>query len=149
LLLTLAVSGLALAGKIAFATDSIQPVNTTSERVAIKGYDTVAYFTDGQPKKGQPEYQFVWRDARWLFASAQHMELFAGDPERYAPQFGGFCAGGVTRGKLVQADPEAWTIVDGKLYLNFDKAVRDQWRQNVAENIDKGNAAWSGQVVGP
>jgi hypothetical protein len=78
LLLALAVSGLALAGKIAFATDSIQPVNTTPERVAIKGYDTVAYFTDGQPKKGQPEYQFVWRDARWLFASAQHKDQVVG-----------------------------------------------------------------------
>jgi hypothetical protein len=149
LLLTLTVLALGLAGKVAFATDGTQPVSTTADRIAIKGYDTVAYFTDGRPEKGSQEFELLWRDARWLFASAQHKELFARDPERYAPQFGGFCAGGVTRGKLLQADPEAWTIVDGKLYLNFDKAVRDRWRQNVAENIDKGNAGWTGQIGGP
>jgi len=88
-------------------------------RLAISGYDPVAYFTDGKPVPGLTEFELVWHDARWRFASAGHRDLFVGDPHRYAPQYDGYCAGGVSSDAPHKdtVDPEAWAIVDGKLYL--------------------------------
>ena len=82
-------------------------INKDAEDLAILGYDTVAYFTDGRPVKGSPEFEYVWQDARWRFANAEHRTLFASEPEHYAPQFGGFCTGGMTLGRLAPIDPEA------------------------------------------
>src|ERR671921_126586 len=93
--------GLALAALLAAsAAVAGERINKDAEDLAILGYDTVAYFTDGQPVKGSPEFEYVWQDARWRFASAEHKTLFAGDPDRYAPQFGGFCTGGMSLGRL-------------------------------------------------
>ncbi len=111
-----------------------------SEKVAIKGYDTVAYFTEGQPTKGSPEFVFAWNDAQWQFASAAHRDMFASNPEHYAPQFGQFCSMGLAVGKRAIADPEVWKIVDGKLYLYFSKGARDKFEQNAPENIKKAEA---------
>ena len=118
-------------------------INTGPDNVAIKGYDTVAYFTDGQPTKGKHEFAFSWNDAQWHFANARHRDLFAARPERYAPQFGGFCAASLTRGKVKVTDPEAWSIVDGKLYLGSSKKFSRKFQQNPAENIKKAEAAWA------
>ena len=111
-------------------------------KVAIKGYDTVAYFTEGKARKGKTEFSASWNNAEWHFASPDHRDLFAADPERYVPQFGGFCARGIIKGKRVAADPEAWTIVDGKLYIKFNETVRDDWRKSPAENIQKAEEKW-------
>ena len=111
--------------------------------VAIKGYDTVAYFTERKAIKGKPEFAHSWHDAQWLFANARHREIFASDPERYAPQFGGFCSNGLSKGKVVAADPEQWTIVDGKLYIKFSRAARDNWRQDKAVKIMKAKENWA------
>ena len=119
------------------------PLNKDSDNIAIKGYDTVAYFTEGQAVKGDSELELSWRNARWLFANERHRAMFAEAPERYAPQFGGLCAGAVIRGVVVKADPEAWTIVDGKLYMKVSKASRDEWRKNAEENIRKADEAWA------
>jgi hypothetical protein len=118
------------------------PVATDSSVVAIKGYDTVAYFTEGRAIKGKKEFEISWRDARWHFVSAAHRDMFVANPERYAPKFGGFCANGMSKGKMAAADPEAWTIVDGKLYLKFNKAVRDRWRLDKAVRIKKAEKNW-------
>ena len=118
-------------------------VATGPDNVAIKGYDTVAYFTDGQAMKGKSEFAYTWNDAEWHFANAAHRELFAEDPERYAPQFGGFCAMGLSMDKKAAADPTAWTIVDGKLYLKFSASTRDRWRTDEAANIKKAEANWA------
>jgi len=127
----------ALAGDVAL-------VNTNGEKVAINGYDTVAYFVDGRPVKGDGRYEYVWRGARWRFASAAHRDLFASAPQSYAPQFGGFCAGALALGgTIVPADPKAWAIVDGKLYLNADKAYIAEWRKKAAANIEKANQQWA------
>jgi hypothetical protein len=120
-----------------------KPVATDSSGVAIKGYDTVAYFTEGQAIKGNPEFALPWQDAQWYFSNARHRDLFAANPERYAPQFGGHCASGLSIGKVVAADPEEWTIVDGKLYMKFNRAVRDQWRQDKTARIKKGEENWA------
>jgi hypothetical protein len=119
------------------------PIASDSSGVAIKGYDTVAYFTEERAIKGKREFEFSWQNAHWHFVSATHRDMFAANPERYAPKFGGFCAMGVTRAKLFVADPEAWTIVDGKLYMKFNKATRDRWRPNKAENIKKAEENWA------
>ena len=118
-------------------------VNTGPDKVAIKGYDAVAYFTKAQPMKGKPEFTFSWNDAQWYFANAAHRDLFAANAGRYAPQFGGFCSMALAVGKVKDIDPEVWTIVDGKLYLNFSKAFRDKFRQNATENIKKAEENWT------
>jgi hypothetical protein len=119
--------GLALAALLVASTAVAgETINKDAEDLAIRGYDTVAYFTDGRPVKGSPEFEHVWQDARWRFASAEHRSLFASDPDRYAPQFGGFCTGGVALGRLTPIDPEAWVIIEGRLYLYYDKEGRDE-----------------------
>ncbi|HXV80794.1 MAG TPA: YHS domain-containing (seleno)protein [Candidatus Binatia bacterium] len=117
-------------------------VNTGPNNVAIKGYDPVAYFTKGQPIKGKPEVTYSWTGAEWRFANAAHRDMFAGDPERYAPQFGGFCSMALARGKIKDIDPEAWVIVDGRLYLNFSKPVREKFQENVHKNIKQAEVNW-------
>jgi hypothetical protein len=112
------------------------------EKLAIKGYDPVAYFTEGKPTPGSAQYEAVWRDARWRFASAEHRALFQQQPEAYAPQYGGYCAMGVALGKKVEVDPEAWTIVEGKLYLNYDKSFRDKWRAEQTAMIKAADRNW-------
>ena len=118
-------------------------LNTGSDNAAIKGYDTVAYFTERQPMKGKPEFAYRWNDAQWQFTNAAHRDLFVADPERYVPQFGGFCSMALVVGKIKDIDPEAWTIVDGKLYLNFTKAFRDKFRKHATTNIKKAEKNWA------
>ena len=116
---------------------------TDANHVAIQGYDTVAYFTDHKAIKGSSAYEFVWDDAKWQFASATHRDKFTSDPDHYMPQFGGFCAGAMVGGHLVPADPEAWAIVDGKLYMTADKAFIDPWKAKAAANIRQAKENWS------
>jgi hypothetical protein len=117
-------------------------VNKDDENVAIKGYDTVAYFTEGRPVQGKPEFEHGWQDARWRFASAEHRDLFKGDPATYAPRYGGFCSAGMTVGQLVPVDPEAWVIVEGRLYLASAKQWRDTFAADSESNIAKADANW-------
>lgn len=107
--------------------------------LAIKGYDPVAYFTLGKPTRGQPSIEYVWDERRYLFSSAEHRELFRTDPVRYAPQFPNFCAMSLTRGELVDANPEYWVISDGKLYMFGKAAGPELFQQNAAENVTKSN----------
>jgi YHS domain-containing protein len=90
--------------------------------VAIMGYDPVAYFTEGRPMKGSEELAYEWLGTPWHFATKEHRELFIDDPIRYAPQYGGYCVGEVAaNGVTINIDPDAWAIIDGKLYLSYDK----------------------------
>jgi len=130
------------------AGESVEIAATDSSGVAIKGYDTVAYFTERKAIKGNPEFAYTWNDARWQFANANHQEQFAGDPERYAPQFGGFCANGLTMNKVVPADPEQWTIVDDKLYLKYSSSARENWRENKVSKIGQANDNWTNYLKG-
>ena len=127
-----------LSAKQEFAT-----INVDSDNVAIHGYDTVAYFTDGKPMRGTDEFEQVWEDTRWQFASATNRELFKANPERYAPQFGGYCAGGLAAGEYANGDPEAWTIVEGKLYLNKSKDLRTFWRKGATAHIEMAKYNWA------
>jgi YHS domain-containing protein len=112
------------------------------EGVAIRGYDPVAYFKDNMPVKGSPAIEATYKGSRFLFASDANRALFVADPDRYAPQFGGYCAFGTARGYKAAIDPAAFTIVDGKLYLNYNPDVQQEWRADVAGFVAKANANW-------
>src|SRR5277367_6718378 len=112
-----AIRGFALL--VAVATLMLAARSFAAEDVplAIKGYDPVAYFTDGKPTPGVPTFEYEWDEHLWRFSSAEHRELFKTDPVRYAPQFGNFCAMALAKGEIVVANPENWLIRDGKLYV--------------------------------
>jgi YHS domain-containing protein len=132
--------GLALAGLQPASAEGV--VNASSWSGAIEGYDPVAYFEEGKPVEGDSDYSHEWLGATWYFSSAENRDRFAADPERYAPQYGGYCAWAVSQGYTAEIDPEAWSVVDGKLYLNYSKDVQAQWQQDVPGNIAKGDANW-------
>lgn len=118
------------------------PTNVTDEGVAISGYDTVAYFTEGRPIEGKAGINHRWQDALWYFSSDKHRDMFIADPDGYAPEFGGFCAAGMTYGAIIKADPRVWAIVDGKLYLNYDEYSQELFQENLPDNVNKASGQW-------
>ncbi|MEQ8969294.1 MAG: YHS domain-containing (seleno)protein [Coleofasciculus sp. C1-SOL-03] len=110
--------------------------------VAIKGTDPVAYFTEGQPLPGRAEFEYEWQGATWRFASAENRDLFANNPEQYAPEYGGYCAWAVSQGYTAPIDPNAWKIVDGKLYLNFNRQIQQRWEKDIPGHIAQANQNW-------
>ncbi len=127
--LLLAFSAMALAAA---------PINTLKKGfisdkptgIAINGYDTVAYFTDDKPVKGSDAHTFSWNGATWKFATQANLERFKAEPNQYAPQYGGYCAYGVAQGNLVSVEPEQFSIIDGKLYLNYDADIQKKWKKD-------------------
>jgi YHS domain-containing protein len=114
-----------------------------SHSQAIRGYDAVAYFTEGKPVKGNEKLSFQWKNATWLFSSKENLDAFSKEPEKYAPQFGGYCAYGMSEGHKAPTDPNAWTIVEGKLYLNYSPKVKEMWIKNPSERIEMANKNWT------
>ena len=141
------VVGLAMVVAVGFSTftakSEITTYNVDADNVAIDGYDTVAYFTEGKPVKGSGEFEHVWEDARWQFSSVSNRDLFAANPDRYAPQYGGYCALGIAAGEFAQVDPEAWAIIDGKLYLNKSKEFLAIWEEAPAAHIWVSEHNWA------
>ncbi len=119
----------------------------SADGAAIRGYDPVAYFTVGEPTKGDPSITLQYQGADWHFASAQHRDMFAAEPAKYAPQYGGYCAWAASRNYVASTDPEAWQIVDDKLYLNFSRLVHARWTLRARTNIAKGDANWPGLLA--
>ena len=115
---------------------------TTFGGLAIDGYDTVAYFTEGRPVEGDRAYESEWKDATWRFASAANKALFDADPEKYAPQYGGYCAFAVANDTTASIEPDLWDIVDGKLYLNYSDSVQKKWRADIPGMIAAANQNW-------
>ena len=109
---------------------------------AIRGYDPVAYFVQGKPVKGNKAFTYEWNGADWKFANSQNLAAFKKSPEEYAPQYGGYCAYGTADGHKAPIDPEAWTIVNGKLYLNYDKHVKALWTKDQQGLINKADRNW-------
>ena len=114
--------------------------------VAIRGYDPVSYFTDHKPVQGLDQYEMAWMGAKWKFASQAHLDLFKASPLKYAPQYGGYCAYGVAKGNLVKIEPDQFTIVDDKLYLNYDSDVQKDWKADQATYIKKANEKFQGLI---
>ena len=119
-----------------------EPVYQSLFGTAIDGTDPVAYFTEGRPVEGSSEFTHDWNGASWRFSTAENRDLFAADPELYAPQYGGYCAWAVSQGYTASTDPEAWKIVDGKLYLNYSLSVQRKWETDVAGHIAAGDGNW-------
>ena len=109
---------------------------------AIHGYDPVAYFTEGKPVKGDKQFTYNWNNAAWYFSSQRTLDSFKVSPEKYAPQYGGYCAYGMADGHKAPTDPEAWTIDNGKLYFNYNKNVQVLWKKNQAAFIETANKNW-------
>lgn len=110
--------------------------------VAIQGYDTVAFFTLDRATKGQPEFSHEWDGATWWFARAEHRDMFASDPERYAPRFGGYCTGGLSLGIKRVADPENWYIVDGTLHLHHSPEGREEALADLNSTLAEAEENW-------
>jgi YHS domain-containing protein len=125
------------------------PVAIDDAGRAIRGYDAVAYFADGEPQPGSAAFSHDWNGAVWLFASAAHRDAFKANPEDYAPQFGGYCAYAITKGHVQEARPEVWSIVDDKLYLNLGPGAQKKWRADVPGNIARAVNNWPGALVDP
>ena len=131
----------------ATAALAVDPINTTRKGVAVEGYDVVAYHVDGKATKGRQEFTHRHQGAEFRFASAEHRDLFAADPGRYAPQYGGYCAYAVSQNSTYDIDPLAWDIVDGKLYLNYSKKIRKKWQADRDEYIRLADANWPGLLA--
>lgn len=110
--------------------------------VAINGYDAVAYVSSNRAVKGDPALTVDWNGATWRFSSAANRDAFKADPARYAPQYGGYCAWAVAQGYTASTDPDAFTVHEGKLYLNYSKSVERKWRKDIPGNVAKGNRNW-------
>jgi hypothetical protein len=113
-----------------------------TEAGAIRGYDPVAYHTDGKPVLGDPDITFEWEAVTWHFASTATRDAFAADPAKYAPAYGGYCAYGTANGYKVSTAPEAFAIEDGKLYLNYSVAVQTTWNKDRPGYIQKADSNW-------
>ena len=134
---------------VAVGGSAIGPVELMAQgsaskgRLTLKGYDPVAYFTDGRPVQGNKSFSYDWHGVTWLFASNEHRDAFKANPEKYAPQYGAYCSWGVAQGKLFDVDPvNAWKIVDGKLYLNFNGDIQATWEKDIPGFIAKAEKNW-------
>jgi YHS domain-containing protein len=116
--------------------------------VAIKGYDTVAYFKVGKALKGNEAIPFQWHGMTWYFSSKENRDLFAASPVNYAPQYDGYCAWAMSEGRKAQTDPEVWKIVSGKLYLNCSRSAYEKWSRDIPGNIKKADMNWSKHIGG-
>jgi YHS domain-containing protein len=117
-------------------------LNLDKNGLAVQGYDPVAFFTESKPVKGKMEFKSVHEGATYYFASAEDKALFDKEPAKYEPAFGGFCAYGVSRNKLVEIDPEAFQVVDGRLLLQYSKGVRNDFNKDTQGNLSKAKANW-------
>jgi YHS domain-containing protein len=136
-LLPLAIALIGVATSVALAGEYFE-----KDGVAIRGHDPVAYFKDGKPVKGSAEHRFEHKGSLFQFASKAHRDAFAAEPERYAPQYGGYCAFGMASGYKAAIDPAAFTVRDGKLYLNYNRDVQKQWSADIPGQVAKADRNW-------
>ena len=135
--LAMVLCGLLFASQLAFGGDYFEV-----DGVALRGYDPVAYFDVGQPTLGLPALSHTYKGSTFRFASEANLKKFVADPEKYAPQFGGFCALGTANGYKVKTEPDAFKVVDGKLYFNYNRKVLELWTQDQAGYITRANKNW-------
>lgn len=127
------------------AASAVAPVNTSVfGRLAIDGYDPVAYFVAGKPVKGRAELTYEWQGAKYRFASPANLDAFRAAPVKYAPQYGGYCAWAVSQSYTADVDPQAWRIVDGRLYLNYNRDIQKKWEADVPGHIRRADVNWPG-----
>lgn len=138
---TLAIAPATFAAPAAFA--DVDPIYTSLfSNTAVGGHDPVAYFTEGTPTEGSSEFSTTYQGAEFRFASQQNLDTFLAEPAKYAPQYGGYCAYAVANGQTAKGNPDNWTIVDGKLYLNLNDKIQKRWDANQAGYIADANVSW-------
>jgi len=131
-----------VAATVAVSARADPPVVFNTHGNAIFGFDTVAYHTLGEARDGSVEFTHEWMDVTWRFINAEHRDLFAADPDKYVPAYGGYCAYAVTFGLKIDVDPHAWSIVGGRLFLNESMVVRRAWQQDTGHYITNGDLSW-------
>lgn len=142
-LFTLLLVGAAVSPAIAAANPADKPpVDVSEVGLALRGYDAVSYHSTGRPTEGNSAHAYQWKGATWRFATAENLARFRADPERYAPQFGGYCAWAVSQGYIAPGDPLQWRIVNGQLFLNFNARAKALWEQDIEGAIMRGRANW-------
>jgi YHS domain-containing protein len=124
-----------------YSANAQSPVFSKGDK-AIQGYDAVAYFKLNQPTPGKNEFMYEWNDGKWYFSSKENLELFKKEPQKYAPQYGGYCAYGMSNGYKAPTSPDAFTIVNDKLYLNYNVDVRQTWNKDQKSFIQKADQNW-------
>ena len=117
-------------------------MNLDEEGIALRGYDPVAYFTEGEPVEGQKTHSFVWNDATWYFATAENRDAFSQDPEKYAPANGGYCTFGIVLRKKFDGDPQVWSVLKSRLYVFLNEDVQQKFLQDSAGNLQRVSANW-------
>jgi len=132
----------ALAPAAAFAKDPVYTGRFSS--LAVDGFDPVAYFTEGAPVKGTKEFTTAYNGAEWRFSSAGNLAAFEAEPEKYAPQYGGYCAWAVSQNYTARGNPMNWSVIEGKLYLNYNNEIQERWMKDVPGFIAKANENWPG-----
>jgi hypothetical protein len=143
---------IALAGPLATpstpALAGTAPVYTSRlSDVSLGGFDPVAYFMDGKSVEGSRQFTFMWKGAIWRFASQGNRDAFSAAPERYAPQYGGYCAWAASQNYVAPGDPRHWRIVSGKLYVNYDARVQTTWERDIPGHIKAADANWPGLLA--
>lgn len=140
---------LIVAGLLIFAADGLAGDKIYTgffSNDAVGGYDTVAYFTLGKPTKGSGDFKLQYNGATWYFSSKENLDRFKSDPDKFAPQYGGYCAWAVADNTTAEGDPDHWTIHNNKLYLNYNGFIKRQWLENIDANIAKANVNWPGVI---
>lgn len=134
-------------GSLMLPAFALDPVYSDFFGKAIRGYDPVAYFTQSKPAKGDSDFTYRWNDAKWYFSSAENRDAFEKNPEKFAPQYGGYCAWAVSKGYTAKIDPNAWSIEGGKLYLNYSKSVQATWEEDIPGNIASADKNWPNLLI--
>ncbi len=144
---TLKAFGLSILAIAIAACTTLETPTFADEGGAIRGHDPVAYHLSQKPVRGDPKWSVHYNNASWYFASEANRDLFRADPERYAPQYGGYCAYAMSGGRVVPTDPQAWHIEAGKLYLNYSRAIRDVWIKDVPAYVKNADRRWAEKVA--
>jgi YHS domain-containing protein len=132
----------AIAGSAAADSDAFVPAVNAKEGIGLKGYDPVAYFVNGAPTQGAEQYSFAWKGVTYRFASAENRDRFKADPDKYLPQYGGYCAYAMSLNRIADIDPTRWAVVNGKLYLNYGFVAEKLWSLNKSGNIASADRNW-------
>lgn len=148
--LALLIGGLMTMGPVSPAAQAREPEVSTLKPsffggtwdAALNGFDTVAYHTEGRPVRGTEDFETQYLGVTWRFASQENLDLFLAEPDKYRPAYGGYCAWATAEGYLAAGDPEVWKIVDGRLYLNYNRKVSDTWSADIPGFVAKADANW-------
>ncbi len=138
----LILTGFSLVLLLSTGLNDIAAGKSPPDEIAIEEYDTVAYFKIGKAVQGNKSFSFQWHGMTWFFLNKEHRDLFAVSPEKYAPQYDGYCAWAMTEARKAKTDLEVWKIVNGKLYLNCSREAYKKWSRDIPGNIKKADANW-------